>query len=235
MELGGDAVHVWWAPLRGVDRARLEPLLDPVERERMAAYRRQPDRDRFLLGCGIVRLGCAAYLGRAPETIALDRRCADCDKPHGKVRLASDGAAPALRFSVSHSGDYVGVAFAQGAEVGLDVERLRDVAVSELARMVLARHETVSSTVDFFRYWTRKEAAVKATGDGLRTPLAGLTVSAPDQPPAILAWPERAEVLPRIRLYDLADRIGHRAALAVLDPAPRRIAERDAAELWSRA
>ncbi|MGH3736330.1 MAG: 4'-phosphopantetheinyl transferase family protein [Micromonosporaceae bacterium] len=226
--LSRDAVHVWWATLGQAPDSRLHALLDPVERERMAAYRRQPDRDRFLLGASLVRLGCARYLGRDPAELALDRHCDDCGKPHGKVRLREDAG---LHFSVSHSGDHVGVAFATGAEVGLDVERIRDIDVAGLSRMVLAPDENAASIVDFFRYWTRKEAAVKATGDGLRTPLSGLTVSAADQQPAVLAWPERAAALARIRLYDLADRPGHRAALAVLDPVPREITERDAAGL----
>lgn len=220
---------MWWASTEDVPRG-LEGLLDAVERGRMAAYRRPADRDRFLLGCGIVRLGCAAYLGLAPETIALDRGCTDCDRPHGKVRLA-DPDAP-LRFSVSHSGSYVGVAFGYGADLGLDVEQVREIEVDSLSRQVLGPDERAATTAEFFRYWTRKEAAVKATGDGMRTPLAGLTVSAPEQPAAVLAWPRRAAVVDRIRLYDLADRDRHRAALAVLDPAPRRIEERAATALW---
>ncbi|MGH3712961.1 MAG: 4'-phosphopantetheinyl transferase family protein [Micromonosporaceae bacterium] len=247
MELAPGGVRVWWALLGSVDaalRSRLERLLDPVERERIAGYRRPADQDRFLLGAGIVRLGCAAYLDTAPERIALDRRCNDCGKPHGKVRLSEPGAADGgLRFSVSHSGDWVGVAFARGAEVGLDIEQVRHIDPAELGRLVLAPSETARSTMDFFRYWTRKEAAAKATGDGLRTPLAEIAVSAPDEVPAVRAWPSRADLLPRLSLYDLADRPGqltdrpgHLAALAVLTPGPgahgpHRVTECDAAEL----
>jgi 4'-phosphopantetheinyl transferase len=79
----------------------------------------------------------------------------------------------------------------------------------------------------FFRGWTRKEAYVKARGDGLTLALDAFDVSlAPDQPPALLANRLDPSEPARWRLYSLVPADGYLGALAVASPSasPRLLA-----------
>jgi len=212
---------VWWAApsFAGPDHVA---LLDPAERERDAALRRAEDRARFRTGSALIRLAVARYLGTAPADVAIDRSCVHCDRPHGKPRVGGG-----LEVSVSHSGDLVALAVTRGHAVGVDVEQGRStVDYRELAATVLAPIEAEwLATVDdgalpaaFLRYWTRKEAIVKATGEGLRTPLASVVVTPPDAPPAALH-------AGGIELFDLHPDDGYAAAVAVLGPPGWQVTE----------
>ncbi|GAA1156407.1 4'-phosphopantetheinyl transferase superfamily protein [Kribbella jejuensis] len=169
---------VWWA---GVDQARDEFVddLDEVERGRLAAYVREVDKARFLLGVTMVRRVLAARFSLPAAKVRLDRSCPDCGKPHGKVR------AVGVELSVTHSGDLVGIAVAD-RPVGLDVERVDpELDVDGVAAVVLGAHELhelsrrtgIEKVRAFTESWTRKEAALKATGEGLR---GDLKASLPD-------------------------------------------------------
>jgi 4'-phosphopantetheinyl transferase len=186
--------------------------------------RRAEDRTRQVLGAVLLRLAAGAATGTPPASVVVDRTCPRCAEPHGKPHLPDTG----LHASITHSGDLVGLALTPVAPVGLDVERISDVNVEGLSRTVLHPDER-GEPDEFFTYWTRKEAVVKATGDGLGVPLADVRVSGPTQRPEILSYPGR-DGLPA-RLVDLRPAPGYRAALAVLTAEPIRIIERPAAEL----
>ncbi|WP_344133828.1 4'-phosphopantetheinyl transferase family protein, partial [Luedemannella flava] len=189
--LGQDAVDVWWVRLADAADARAD-LLTPAERERFDRYVRDEDRWRFAAGSAVVRLATSGYVGTNAHDIPLDRSCPDCGRPHGRVRLP---AAYGLEVSVTHSGEWVGVAFAR-RPVGLDVERTRPrddldgiarLALDPAEAEILAGLPERSRPAAFTRYWARKEAVLKATGEGLRTPPAQVAVSAPDDAPRLLA------------------------------------------------
>jgi len=101
-----------------------------------------------------------------------------------------------LRFNVSHSEDLAVYAFALGREVGVDVEALRPMADSaDIARSAFSAAEhraflalsPAERTEGFFNCWTRKEAFIKALGEGLSHPLDTFDVTLePDQPARIL-------------------------------------------------
>jgi 4'-phosphopantetheinyl transferase len=236
--------QVWWARLADC-RPGLEHLLDPVEAGRRADYRMPADLDRFTLGVALTRTVLAAHLGLAPDQVKLDRSCPDCDRPHGRPRLVS-GAGPAVpvshSFSVSHSGDLVGFAVAAAPAVGLDVEVIAPQRAEGLAGAVLSaaeredydRSDPVRRGSDFFRYWVRKEAVLKATGEGLRVPLAAVSVSAADQSPRLVEWAGRPDAPAMFALYDLAGDPGHAASLAVVGARPE-VHEYDAAALLGLA
>ena len=218
-----ETAEVWWA--RRQDAApRLAGLLDDLERQRWSAYRREVDRERFLVGCALAKTVIAGRTGQRPAEVSFDRTCGQCAKPHGK---------PAVRggpeFSVSHSGDLVAVAVA-AAPVGVDVEQTEGRArppggedPAALARMVLAEQErAVLDAIDprdraraFLVAWTRKEAVTKAKGDGLRVPFTEVIVAADAAAPRLVAWPYPQD--PRsVSLLDLDTEPGYVAALAVL-------------------
>jgi 4'-phosphopantetheinyl transferase len=238
-----DVVQVYWARLADAD-PRLIDLLDPVERGRHAGYRHAEDANRFLLGAALVRIVAGRHLGCPPATVRLDRSCPDCDRPHGKVALPDSD----LELSVSHSGDLVGLACHVGAAVGLDVEHigrfdhrtptspepgLVDYVLTTSERVAFDNLEPDRRLPGFLRYWTRKEALLKATGDGLRVDLRSLVLSGPDDPPAVL----ESSRLPgsELTLYDLAAAPDHVAALAVHRRQPVDIAELPAGPLLATA
>jgi 4'-phosphopantetheinyl transferase len=238
LALGDSDVHVWFA------RPRLDPehvkLLDEVERDRCEALRRDEDRARFVTGCALLRAAVAGYRGGGPAAIEVDRTCPRCGRQHGKPRVRN---ADGLEVSLSHSGDVVAVAAAQGAAVGIDVEELgarsRDLPVS----LALSARET-SALADlparaqaeaFLGIWTRKEAVLKATGVGLNEALSDVSVSVPPEPARLLGWAARDTAVATIRLHDLALPFGYVGALAVVDPEPRVVSERDGEELLRQA
>ena len=109
------------------------------------------------------------YLGQEPQDIAFEAG------PAGKPGLKGEPPA-GLRFNVSHSGDVAVVAIACGREVGVDVELICDPVPEPSAirpycsQCELAEIDALSGrdkVAAFYRIWTRKEALLKATGEGL--------------------------------------------------------------------
>ena len=145
--------------------------------------------------------------------------------PRGKPALATDMGAVSLRFNVSHSHGLALYAMTRGRELGVDVERIRPEIVQEqVAERFFSPREVTTlralpvplQATAFFACWTRKEAYIKATGEGLALPLDQFDVSlAPGEPAALLrtAWdPQEA---PRWTMQDLDPAPGYRAAVAV--------------------
>jgi 4'-phosphopantetheinyl transferase len=151
-------------------------LLDADERGRLTRFRRAADRARYLAAHALVRLVLTE--GRASAaTLRFDRSCR-CGEAHGKPVLPGGPG-----FSLTHAGALVGVAVWPHGAVGLDVEQVRDVAdLASLATHVHSPAELArggdTDRAAFFRTWTRKEALLKATGDGLATPMSAITIGA---------------------------------------------------------
>ena len=223
-------VEVFWARTRDA-RDGLDVLLDAAERERLGALRRADDRARFLVGCALAKLVAGRRLDRSAREIRFDRTCGECGRAHAKPRLAGGG----LELSISHSGPYVAVAAAT-APVGVDVECASS-AVDAVVPDALAapEAEAVASLPPderrraFLVYWTRKEAAAKAVGLGLRVAPHELVVAGPDAEPKILAAPPP---LRDVYLADLAPRAAA-AAVAVFGGRPR-VTEVDGSDLLRR-
>ncbi|MEU8800231.1 4'-phosphopantetheinyl transferase superfamily protein [Spirillospora sp. NPDC048819] len=216
------AVH-WAVP---ADEPGMRALLDDAERDRYERFRRAEDRARFVTGRFLARTTLAEVTGRDPRGIRFTTGCRHCGGAHGKPRLPGAG----VDFSLSHSGDRVVLVLAEGAEVGVDVERESDRDIDRLAEMVLTapEREALAAMPDrrrgFHSYWSRKEALLKATGHGLAAPMTAIRVTAPDEPAEVLAWDGEAAVSP-VRLADLDPGPGYAAAAAVLTGRPLKITE----------
>ncbi len=211
------ACYVWWA--RPDDaRPALERLLDREEQGRLAAYRRPADRARFLVGCATLRLAAARHLGLPPGDIVVNRACGRCGRPHGRPRLRSNPLG--IELSVSHAGDRVAVACAVGTPVGLDVERVDSGLRVEELRVALAPDEATAlngaGAQALLTVWTRKEAVVKALGQGFAVPPESFAVSPPGDPPRLVSWPRDPDLPRRVRLLDLPAGPGHVACLAAV-------------------
>lgn len=221
------AVTVWWARPRDPSaHPRLVSLLDVHERERMAALRRDADRARYLAAHALTRVVLGEHLGLDPAGLVLDRTCR-CGRPHGKPRLAGRPDAPG--FSLTHSGELVGVALGPGP-VGIDVEHRRTLtSLDRLAGHVLSPAERGRGDLDthtFLVTWTRKEALLKATGDGLSSPMDAITLSGPHEHPRVHAW-DGGRHGP-VWLADLSTpEPGHPAALAGFGEEPPTVTTAD--------
>ncbi len=173
--------HVWWATIAD-SGPHLEALLSAPEQQRWRAFFQTDDRRRFLTGAAVLRLAAAACLAVAPAQLRVDRRCRRCAAQHGKPRLPDHAE---LDVSVSHTGDHVVVALARGPRIGVDVERIRDIDVDQLARSAFAGDEAAElaalpagdRTEAFYRLWTRKESIVKALGVGITNDFARASAS----------------------------------------------------------
>lgn len=201
------------------DLADARGRLNEGERARAGRYRDVMARERFELGASMVRRCAACALGIPARDVVVDRTCDRCGQMHGRPRVVGSG----LELSVSHSGDLVLVAVSDGSPIGVDVEDIAargPVDHTELAMRVCDPIERphVGSLRDFLVYWTRKEALLKASGEGLRVPPADVVVTPPDLPPAVLAW--RGRPRPECQMANVDLGPGHVASLAVLTTRP---------------
>lgn len=166
---GPGEVHIWMASL-DVAAGRLEELrrtLGPDEEQRAARFGSAVHRRRFLARRGLRRAVLARYAGRPPGSLRFGA------SPAGKPELAGGGD---LSFSCSQSDGLALYAVARGRRVGIDIERLRPVAdAMSIARALFTPAEAAGLGAvpaggrdeAFLRSWTRKEACLKACGEGL--------------------------------------------------------------------
>jgi 4'-phosphopantetheinyl transferase len=177
VERGASVIHLWRVSLRAeADRvAQLLGLLSHDEQKRALRLVTRQLACRFTICRAAVRTILADYLSLGPSDVTF------LHGPRGKPYLRSAGDENKLMFNVSHSGDLALVAVAMDREVGVDVEQIRPIRhVRNLVdrclgrserRAFLARDEADRVKL-FLRYWTHKEAYLKALGEGLRIPLA---------------------------------------------------------------
>jgi 4'-phosphopantetheinyl transferase len=211
-------VHLWRVPLDGLTE-ELESLsmsLSSAERARALGFLHERDRTRFLVSRGALRHVLAGYIAVAPSDIVFEygRR--------GKPVLSGRWASR-LQFNVSHSNGIALYAVA-GTRVGVDAEYLRPVPDAlRIANRYFAPSEAATlramppdlRRTAFFRCWTRKEAFVKALGEGLAIPLGAFEVSVADQEPAMLRSIAGSTVAAaRWAICDLAPAPGYAGAVA---------------------
>lgn len=174
-----DDVHLWRVNLLQPEAKvqELESWLSPTERARALRYHFESDRRRFTVAKAALRSILSNLLAKQPRSITFTAG------PYGKPRLLGE----ALQFNVSHSSETAVIAVASNREVGVDVEHLRPVddALSIAARFFSQEESlklnSLTENADimnaFLTCWTRKEAFVKATGQGITYPLNEFSVT----------------------------------------------------------
>ena len=187
-------VHVWLASLEQEPRVAraLHDTLNADERQRADRFHFAKDRAHFVVARGVLRDILGRYLGTPPARIGFSY--SRYGKPSLKEGDGDDGAR--LCFNVSHSHELALYAVARGREIGLDIEHLReDLAGPEIAERFFSPAEVAAlrtlapelHTAAFFNCWTRKEAYIKALGEGLSHPLHRFSVSLiPGEPASLL-------------------------------------------------
>ena len=218
-------VHVWKVELNqppGVVLT-LRQSLAPDELARAKRFRLDRDRRRFIVGRAALRDIVSRYLSTDPSHIRFIY--GDRGKPRLDTGQSSCDTDSELCFNLSHSGELALVAIALGRQVGIDVEFLDPTVDRELlARGSFTPQEQAQLAAlpeplqlrAFFEGWTRKEAFLKVSGQGLSTPLVQIEVSLiPGEPPLLLrAGSDRTEPS-RWFLHDIRVDNHHAAAVVV--------------------
>ena len=211
-------VHVWRASLDPPAR-RLEGLLrvlSDAERSRAAQFCFERDRRWFIAGRGVVRTILGSYLTILPDRLQL--RPGGTGKP---ALSASQGGG--MEFSVSHSCGLILCAVTCDQRIGIDVERIRILSSTArtAGRVLSPREHAVFQTlareqrqIALFRGWTRKEAYLKACGEGLSRSPDRVDVSLPPFEPARRLTVDGDPGASRWWLRDLVPAPGYVAAIA---------------------
>ncbi len=183
-----DEVHVWLANLDLNDHVfdDLIRSLSPDEGRRADRYVYQKDRRDYISSRGILRNILGRYMHCEAADVTIDYSF------DGKPTLGLSMQSAGLEFNLSHSSGYLAVAVTQGVKVGVDIERMRTIpdmdliathSFSQYEQNELSLLPSEEKSSGFFRCWTRKEAYLKATGNGLSIPLDSFDVSLePDNP-----------------------------------------------------
>jgi 4'-phosphopantetheinyl transferase len=173
IQLGSREVHIHgiWLKASDIALAHYRSTLSLEERQRAERFSFEKLRRSYTLSRGGLRILLAHYLNCSPNEIELT------SGPNGKPALRESSR---VRFNMSHSGQMALYAFTLDCELGIDVEYLRQLDDPEgIAKRYFSATETsellsLKSSdrgLAFFRCWTRKEAYIKAIGDGLAIPL----------------------------------------------------------------
>jgi 4'-phosphopantetheinyl transferase len=189
--LSSREVHVWRARIDGSPSiiSRYARTLAADEKARAERFFFDRDRNRFIAARGILRQLLGRYLHCSPAEVEFAYRA------KGKPFLARRAGNPPIEFNIAHSRELVLLAFSSGRALGVDVEFVRaDIAAEEIAERYFSTPEVaelralppVARPQGFFLGWTRKEAYIKAIGDGLHIPLTSFRVSLTPSQPAIL-------------------------------------------------
>ena len=211
--------RIWLIDLDAPDEADGTALLSSDESARAARFVFDRHRRRFIAGRAALRRILGAEIGRPPETLAFDY------SPAGKPSLRG-AEASAVRFNLSHSDQWALLAVSRGGEVGVDIEKRRQLAdVLRLAQTAFSANELralravapAQQEEAFFAGWTRKEAYIKARGDKLSL-LSNFDVSLTPGGPRLLRVDGEESEPERWELASFVPVDGYAGALCVERP-----------------
>lgn len=194
---------------------RLKSLLTADELARANRFHFDEDRRAFVAIRSTLRILLALYVSIPPNDLRFIYNC------KGKPSLTDDHP---IRFNVSHSGAMALLAFALGQELGVDIERIRGMRdMTGIARGFFCPEESADlASVPppdraraFFLCWTRKEAYIKAIGEGFSTPLDSFRVTLrPTEPARFLHTWQQSGAAKRWKLHNIEVNEHYAAALA---------------------
>jgi len=221
-------LHIWRISLEinSSYLAGYQSSLAKDELYRASKFRYANDRLHFIAARGILRGLLANYLCIDPKDITFRYG------PHGKPDLVNDRS---LKFNLTHAAGMALVALTKKHNIGVDLERIKvNVEFEEIAKQFFATGEVknlLALPIDqrpqgFFNCWTRKEAFIKAKGNGLSFPLDQFEVALkPNEPAELLATKWDAKEASKWSLFELDPGEGFVGAVAIDGPA-------DVLKLW---
>ena len=218
LTLGDDEVHVWRASLEipALQHQQLRKCLTDDEISRANRFVFEKDRNYYIAARGQLRHVLGLYQHQKPEIFQFEYTS------HGKPSLVGDDD---LNFNLSHSGKLVLYAITRRRELGIDIEWMRpDFSGIEIAEHYFSKNEVAVfqrlpqdlRPDAFFTCWTRKEAYIKAIGEGLSCPLHTFDVAfAPGEAPKLLANRIKPDEVARWSMHDFAAGENYKAALCI--------------------
>ncbi len=217
--LAKDEVHIWRAGLEVNDIQSLQQTLSIDEGKRAERFRFQKDRKHFIVARGFLRKILSRYLGASPSDLHF------CYGANGKPALTKAFDGDKLKFNLSHSHGVALYAITLNRNIGVDIERIRiDFDCEQIAQQffsprekaILAKLPNNIKHEAFFTCWTRKEAYIKANGQGISLPLEQIDVTfAPGEPAALLDAKWDSQEARRWSLQNIVINQNYAAAVAV--------------------
>lgn len=222
LDLPGDEVHILVGDLDKIILRGYEEKLPLSEKIRASKYHYQIHRNRYATRHALLRLIIGRYHGiRFYEEEF-------CLGEHGKPYLSNTNGRDNIYFNISNSESMGIYAFSRNSEIGVDIEYIRNISEMEqiAERFFSVKEDEFFRSLPrsqkreaFFNCWTRKEALIKALGDGLSRPLDKFDVSlVRGEPARLLRIGEDSKIASRWLIQDLKPAPGFAAALAAEGP-----------------
>jgi 4'-phosphopantetheinyl transferase len=176
LNLPAGEIHIWLGVLDQLEYGlnRFMQTLSTDEHRRAARFHFREDRQQFIARHGMLRMLLGCYQSVKPGDLRF------YDGKNGKPKVANFPDKRTIHFNLSHSEGVALFAFARNHEIGVDLERIREIPEMEqiVDRFFSAREKTFFRALPqdmkrdaFLNCWTRKEAFIKAIGEGLSWPL----------------------------------------------------------------
>ncbi len=210
-----------WAACLDVDHkaiARFWSTLADQEKDRAGRFALERDRARFIVARGLLRTILAASLGTEPHRVEF------AYSSKGKPCLGGNFALTGLQFNLAHSANLAIFAVAAQGRVGVDIEQIRpEPELFSLIEQFFTERECVrirklpleEQLLTFFKIWTRKEAWLKATGEGITASLKSIDVLGEPREEDALHESSNPPGGAPFSLFDLIPEAGFVGALAI--------------------
>jgi 4'-phosphopantetheinyl transferase len=183
-------VHLWriWIPDWASEAPTLRLLLSQDELARAERFHFDIHREHFIVVRGLLRKILHLYTAILPEKIEFSYGL------RGKPHLKNIN----LHFNVSHSHDIAAIAVTPDIEIGVDVEKIQPHFKADLVKRFFSNKEARALLelpeeqrhIAFYHVWSRKEALIKALGEGLFMSLNTFDVSATEKVEMVLVTRE---------------------------------------------
>lgn len=217
MNLDKNEIHIWRKRLDDCnsDVNKYECILSRDELEKAHRFKFEKDKNYYIVGRGTLREILSKYLNADSAKLKFSY------SQNGKPSLENNK----LKFNLSHSNGYAAYAFTTDDEIGIDVEYMREIPdilqvserfFSEMERDELNKIGENQLELGFFNCWTRKEAFLKAIGDGLSYPLENFSVTLnPKDEPKIFWIKDHPDKIKFWSLYNLPAAIHYVSSVAI--------------------
>jgi 4'-phosphopantetheinyl transferase len=181
MQLRKNEIHIYLLSIENLYSKRstdsLLYLLSEDEKKRANSFKFKKHQDAYIFSRGMLRNKLSGYTGIKPEQIKF--QYGDAGKPEFKNKED-------IKFNVSHSEDLIAFAFLIRNEIGVDIQHMRDLGdlegminynLSDSEQADISEYNQKKRKKIFYRFWTHKEAFIKATGEGLSYNLTNIEFS----------------------------------------------------------
>jgi 4'-phosphopantetheinyl transferase len=185
------SIQLWHCNIAADDQGfqRCLLLLDAAEQAQALAIKNESRRHRYVIAQGHLRSLLSKTVKQPPEALRIAKT------EHGKPYLVD---FPEVAFNLSHSADAMVIAIGQNCRLGIDMEicksrtnfpALVDKCFAEVEASWWHALPEIEKSLEFYRFWTRKEAFVKAIGRGISLGLNRCVIN-PENPETWLSVPE---------------------------------------------